>query len=189
MQWLSFLFTASNRESRASGNYWLRRGKSHGLHAASVRPTIQRQREFLGWFGPSLGSFSTRLTSLRYAVTGFGVYLFGVTHRINHWNCIPALNQMTTEGGAIVPRVLRVHLVALETRFIQNKMADRQLTNVSSEKIAISRPFSHDFWCDFAYKVRFTLPNTSAFREASRGLERKLSSIIFERTVRLFPVF
>ena len=33
-----------------------------------------------------------------------------------------------------------------------------------------------DFWCDFTYKTRLTLPCTNVFfREASRGLERKLS--------------
>ena len=35
------------------------------------------------------------------------------------------------------------------------------------------------YTCDFAYKTRLTLPCTNAFfREASRGLERKLSHII-----------
>ena len=32
-----------------------------------------------------------------------------------------------------------------------------------------------DFWCDFAYKTRLTLPRTDAFCQPSRGLGRKLS--------------
>ena len=37
-----------------------------------------------------------------------------------------------------------------------------------------------DFWCDFAYQTRLTLPCTNVFfREASRGLGRKLWHIIW----------
>ena len=57
------------------------------------------------------------------------------------------------------------------------QMTALHVTLVTSNNVYKVSPV---YACDFAYKTRLTLPRTDAFREASRGLGRKISHISWD---------